>query len=229
MNENLYINSIYKATEGEGLFVGTPQLFVRFQGCLIGCVNCDSKDTWSFDESSLSPFDNVVKEIQSHSPLKRISITGGDPLHPKNIPGVSKLIKELKPQGYWFNLEAAGTRVVEDLFELFDFISFDVKTPSTKVKFNEVVLEKMLLKFHHKMQVKGVVEDQKDFDFYQSVRSKFSDYKTTWVITPAFNNEEDLPFKRVDQILNWNQSLDNPFRVILQQHKVIYGADKKNV
>ena len=50
MTEKHLINSIYRATEGEGVFVGRPQIFVRYQGCAIGCINCDSKDTWEFDK-----------------------------------------------------------------------------------------------------------------------------------------------------------------------------------
>ena len=83
----LPINSIYRATEGEGVFIGHPQVFVRTQGCSIGCLNCDSKDTWDFDEKTNRSLENILAEVSEQSfrgAINRISITGGDPLHPSN-------------------------------------------------------------------------------------------------------------------------------------------------
>ena len=97
----LSINSIYKATEGEGINIGRPQVFVRFQGCFVGCVNCDSKDTWAFSDSdqdkwTLTKAIDEIWSLSGEGSLTWISITGGDPLHPKNVPGVEALTKELK-------------------------------------------------------------------------------------------------------------------------------------
>ena len=91
----LNINSIYMATEGEGIHIGKPQIFVRFQGCTVGCLNCDSKETWDFN-SSLRSFESVVDQVEEEAGkyphrIKRISITGGDPLHPKHTQAVEKL------------------------------------------------------------------------------------------------------------------------------------------
>ena len=86
------VHSIYSATEGEGIHIGIPQIFVRFQGCNIGCLNCDSKETWDFSGQKLS-LDEVLTQVEDEAGkypfrLKRISITGGDPLHPKRAPAV---------------------------------------------------------------------------------------------------------------------------------------------
>ena len=105
----LSINSIYKATEGEGIHIGRPQVFVRFQGCFVGCVNCDSKDTWLFDDPAHNKWtlSKVLDEIWSLSgegSLSWVSITGGDPLHPKNVSDVEALTKELKKKGFFINI-----------------------------------------------------------------------------------------------------------------------------
>ena len=130
---DLTLNSIYAATEGEGIHIGKPQIFVRFQGCAIGCLNCDSKETWDFDgeKTSLESAVSQVEEIAGNYPhrLKRVSITGGDPLHPKLLPGVVAAAGELKKRGYYINIEASGSRVVDELFDIVNFISFDFKTP----------------------------------------------------------------------------------------------------
>ena len=98
MSKNYLINSIYRATEGEGIHLGTPQIFVRFQGCTIGCLNCDSMDTWEF-EGFNSTLDEVWQRVWNESfdgRIKRVSITGGDPLHPKHVPAVLELVTFLK-------------------------------------------------------------------------------------------------------------------------------------
>ncbi len=131
------INSIYRATEGEGLFVGRPQIFVRYQGCSVGCLNCDSKDTWEFDQSSETELEEILTRVYNegyNGKIKNVSVTGGDPLHPSHVPHVVALVKELKSRGYYVNIEAAGTRVVPEVFDLFDYVSFFFKNPSTGVR-----------------------------------------------------------------------------------------------
>lgn len=222
----LSINSIYRATEGEGILIGSPQTFVRFQGCAVGCLNCDSMDTWSFDSPNMS-LDEVLESVRQEG-LKRVSITGGDPLHPKLVPQVVSLIKELKQRRYWINIEAAGTRVVDEVFDLVDFVSIDFKTPSTGVKTNLKVLEKMQSQYAGKFQIKSVVANEEDFREALRARESF-DVDLPWVLTPSFEPGEEFPQERFVSILQWNELAGGYFRVIGQQHKWIFGPDKKQV
>jgi 7-carboxy-7-deazaguanine synthase len=234
----LGINSIYMATEGEGIHIGTPQIFVRFQGCTIGCLNCDSKETWEFTDNTTA-LDKAIITVEEEAGkyphrIKRISITGGDPLHPKHTPGVEALAIELKKRGYFVNIEAAGSRVVDSIFDSIDFISFDLKTPSTGVTTNLKLVEKLLKQYNKKSQIKAVIADKKDFEFvydtYKAMLEKF-DYKmdTPWVLTPCYEPDEEFPKDRFVEIINLNQSFGSPFRVIGQQHKWIHGPNKRNV
>jgi 7-carboxy-7-deazaguanine synthase len=235
--DKLYINSIYRATEGEGLLLGIPQIFVRFQGCAIACMNCDSKETWDFDQNSLKTLESVVDEIQmlSHKgvfPVKRVSITGGDPLHPKLVPGVLALIKELKKDNFYINLEAAGTRIVDEIFELVDFISFDYKTPSTGVKTNPELIKALIQNYPGKFQIKSVVADKKDFEAsYDTFMNLYHDTKVLvpWCVTPCFEPSEQFPMSRFQEVINFNEDFGGPFRVIGQQHKWVFGPDQKQV
>lgn len=230
----LLMNSIYRATEGEGIHIGIPQIFVRFQGCHIGCVNCDSKETWDFDPATITTLDDVMEKIEvlSQDIIKRVSITGGDPLHPSHIPSVIELIRELKKRNYFINIEAAGTRVVKEVFDAVDFISFDVKTPSTQVKTSSELLLKFINEYGDKAQIKAVVADKKDFE---TVYEAFHFVKTSggkvvpWCLTPCFEPAEKFPMMRFQYVVKLNEDFGLPFRVIGQQHKWMYGAEAKQV
>lgn len=227
------INSIYRATEGEGIHLGTPQVFVRFQGCAIGCLNCDSKDTWDFEGEHFS-VDEILLEIYNESfggKIKRVSITGGDPLHPKHVPYVLELSKKLKEIGYFVNIEAAGTRIVSDIFNTVDYISFDYKTPSTGVRTNPELIAKLCNEYEGKFQIKSVIETRADFestlDAYNKVLSMSDKMNFTWCLTPSYNLLEAFPMERFVDVIAWNEQVGGMFRVIGQQHKWIFGPDKK--
>lgn len=229
---NLSINAIYRATEGEGILIGSPQVFVRFQGCNIGCLNCDSKDTWEFDSAKKITLEDALKKIENESfngKIKRVSITGGDPLHPKLEKEVLALIKELKKKNIWINIEAAGTRVAKDIFDAVDYISFDVKTPSTGVRTPKINVQKMIDLYDGKFQIKSVVESETDFkaviDFYECLGKP----DVPWCLTPSYNLKEDLPKKRFLDVIDMNEKSGGIFRVIGQQHKFLHGPDKIKV
>lgn len=230
----LLINSIFRATEGEGIHIGTPQIFVRFQGCHVGCVNCDTKESWEFDPAFTRSLDEVMEEVEvlSQGIIKRVSITGGDPLHPSHIPSLLELIKELKSRQYFINIEAAGTRIVKEVFDQVDFISYDFKTPSTTVKTSKELMLKFIQEYGDKSQIKAVVADKKDFeatfDAFHFVRSSGAK-QIPWCLTPCYEPGEAFPMNRFQQVVQLNESFGLPFRVIGQQHKWVYGPEARLV
>jgi 7-carboxy-7-deazaguanine synthase len=230
------INSIYRATEGEGVFLGRPQIFVRYQGCAIGCLNCDSKDTWDFTPESAVSVESVMDQVYAegfNGSIKNVSITGGDPLHPQHVPHVLSLVQTLKEKKYYINIEAAGTRVVDEIFDLVDYVSFDFKTPSTGVKTPLKNISKMIAQYPGKFQVKAVIADEKDFkatlEAFRTIEAEGKGMPFPWVLTPCYNTEEEFPLERFVQVMKWNEENGGLFRVIGQQHKWIFGPDKKQV
>lgn len=230
----LLINSIFRATEGEGIHIGMPQIFVRFQGCHVGCVNCDTKESWEFDPAYTKSLDEVMEQVEilSQNIIKRVSITGGDPLHPSHIPSLLDLIRELKNRNYFINIEAAGTRIVKEVFDQVDFISYDFKTPSTEVKTSKELLLKFIQDYGHKSQIKAVVADKKDFeatfDAFHFVKTSKAQ-QIPWCLTPCYEPNEAFPMNRFQQVVQLNESFGLPFRVIGQQHKWVYGPEARLV
>ena len=117
-----------------------------------------------------------------------------------------------------------------ELFNTVDFISFDVKTPSTKVKTPWELLLEALSRYSQKIQIKAVVSDKKDFHFYEDCWEWLSSKAPKdllkdipFVITP------NLSSKNFDHILSWNEATLAPFRVIGQQHKWVYGTGRLDI
>jgi 7-carboxy-7-deazaguanine synthase len=197
-------------------------------------VNCDTKETWDFDPAFTKSLDEVMEKVETLSQdiIKRVSITGGDPLHPSHIPSLIVLIKELKARNYFINIEAAGTRVVKEVFDMVDFISYDFKTPSTEVRTSKDLLLRFIQEYGYKSQIKAVVADKKDFeatfDAFHFVKMSGTQLPP-WCLTPCFEPGEEFPMNRFQQVVQLNENFGLPFRVIGQQHKWVYGSEAKLV
>lgn len=122
------INDIFESAQGEGIYLGEEQLFVRLFGCNLGCKFCDTKIN-SFKEYEPQQLLEELKKYQNiyHS----VSFTGGEPLLQKDfLKGAMTLTKK---EGYKNYLETNGIlhRELEDVIDLVDFIAMDVKLPSS--------------------------------------------------------------------------------------------------
>ena len=71
---------------------------VFMQGCTFHCKNCFNEETWDFKGGNEFN-DDIIKYILNlcdNTGIAGLSILGGEPLHPKNIDGTTKLAKEFK-------------------------------------------------------------------------------------------------------------------------------------
>ena len=71
---------------------------IFMQGCAFNCKNCFNPETHDFkggkdlDDKSI----NKLIDLSNHEYISGLSILGGEPLHPKNIDGTTKLAKIYK-------------------------------------------------------------------------------------------------------------------------------------
>ena len=75
------ITDIFSSVQGEGIFVGAKQVFVRFKRCNMNCVFCDEQrdaDPRLFTTETLMGAISSIEESKGmhHS----VSLTGGEPL-----------------------------------------------------------------------------------------------------------------------------------------------------
>ncbi len=94
MVKTAYISEIFSSIQGEGLYIGERQLFIRFCGCNLNCDFCDTDFEKKefikiFDENeNINKVNNPISptELQKiteeflKNPHHLISLTGGEPL-----------------------------------------------------------------------------------------------------------------------------------------------------
>lgn len=120
----LKINEIFETIQGEGSYTGVPSLFVRLQGCPVGCPWCDTQHTWEVDDDHRIPVklllektgdstqwsamsESQIIELLSSSQYtaKHVVITGGEPcMYDLNL-----LTQSLHEAGFSTQIETSGT------------------------------------------------------------------------------------------------------------------------
>lgn len=118
------INEIFESIQGEGAFTGVPSIFIRVQGCPVGCSWCDTKHTWDIPPDKEQNADQVLQKSgdsdtwfrataeqllntlreQKYS-AKHVILTGGEPCLYNLVPLTSLLIE----QGFSVQIETSGT------------------------------------------------------------------------------------------------------------------------
>ena len=71
---------------------------IFFQGCEFHCKDCFNKETWDFCGGKEFTDDTIKKvlELSDKEYIVGLSLLGGEPMHPKNIEGATKLAKAFK-------------------------------------------------------------------------------------------------------------------------------------
>ncbi len=71
---------------------------IFMQGCTFNCKNCFNHDTHDFNggKEFTDETINRVLELCEKDHIEGLSILGGEPMHPKNIEGTTKLAKAFK-------------------------------------------------------------------------------------------------------------------------------------
>ena len=68
---------------------------VFFQGCAFHCFNCFNPETWDFDKGEEFTDETIehILDLCDNDYIVGLSMLGGEPMHPTNLPGTTKLAK----------------------------------------------------------------------------------------------------------------------------------------
>ena len=121
------IAEIFKSIQGEGIYQGYQQVFVRFFGCNLRCSFCDT-GLFYYRKMSL---DEVMDKIISYQDYHSVSLTGGEPL--LQVEFLKELTRRLKDKNKIIYLETNGTlyQNLSEIIEHIDIIAMDFKFPSS--------------------------------------------------------------------------------------------------
>jgi len=99
------IAETFYSIQGEGATAGLPAIFVRLQGCTVGCAWCDTKYSWDPTAGREVDLPALLGEVAAF-PCRRVVITGGEPLE---SPLFAALAAALAVRGYAVEVETSGT------------------------------------------------------------------------------------------------------------------------
>ncbi len=143
-----YIGEMFNSIQGEGLYIGKRQVFIRFSGCNLNCVYCDSREfkdlrparckielspgsgKFMYKRNPMTPA-NVLHHVKrlvtpsTHS----VSLTGGEPLMAGNF--LVEVASVCRRAGLLTYLETNGTdsKMIEKVAEYVSIAAIDIKLP----------------------------------------------------------------------------------------------------
>lgn len=127
------IVEVFSSLQGEGVWLGQRQVFVRLGGCNLHCDYCDEPDTIPIPSGEIWSAEKLKKTIEGflkERPHEAVSWTGGEPLlHPAFLEPMLRWAREKKLKNY---LETNGLQVAafRKLAPLCDMAAVDIKLPS---------------------------------------------------------------------------------------------------
>lgn len=105
---------------------------IFMQGCTFNCKNCFNPETHDFNggKEFTEETINRVLELCENENIEGLSILGGEPMHPNNIEGTTKLAKAFKEKfpnktlwvwtGFLFDRDLQGKEVLKYIDVLID-------------------------------------------------------------------------------------------------------------
>ena len=123
------IAEIFDSVQGEGIYLGEKQIFVRFFGCNLSCRFCDTKQYRFIEYEPEELFGEIA--LYSGDEIHSISFTGGEPLLQHEF--LREILMLTRANGYKNYLETNGTLAgeLERVIKYVDIVSMDVKLPSS--------------------------------------------------------------------------------------------------
>lgn len=169
MKQNYKVNELFQTIQGEGFYTGVPAIFVRLQGCDVGCAWCDTKNTWEIIPDMQKPLSelsdhsdqsecwaevnasDIIDEIKRlNYTAKLVVITGGEPC----MADLGELTRLLHDNDYLTQIETSGTYPV-----LTDKQTWVTLSPKLGMRGGKVVLPSALERAN---EIKHPVGREKD-------------------------------------------------------------------
>lgn len=216
------INEMFQTLQGEGFFTGVPAIFIRLQGCPVGCSWCDTKHTWDQLAEREIALDQVLVKTQESDgwgaasseellatieqqgyTARHIVITGGEPC----IHDLMPLTMLLEKNGFGCQIETSGTHEVRCSPHTWVTVS-----PKVNMRGGMKVLDQALKRAD---EIKHPVARQRDIDALDELLATLDDEKQRIVALQPISQKEDATRLCIETCIarNW--------RLSMQTHKYL--------
>lgn len=247
MNNKLNVAELFVSIQGEGLDIGLPCTFVRFNGCNLRCIWCDTPYT-SIKPGPSEEYDadTLLTEILAQH-TQGVCITGGEPLIQSKTE-LLKLISALKKKNKFIDIQTNGVLYWPELADLVSRFSVSPKFPSSQINNLPSLklrnLKRYVDQYHNRQNVllKFIIEGK------NSIRDAFSiidtipaitNYQVPVIFQPQIDLVACLDIEKqrllIKQLIeseiftaaNRQKYEHLNFRIIPQIHKILWGDKKK--
>lgn len=222
MTQNYKVNELFQTIQGEGVYTGVPAIFVRLQGCDVGCAWCDTKHTWEIDpikqselilltdksnesdnwaDASSNDIINEIKRLGYSANL--IVITGGEPC----MFDLSELTHALHEDGFQIQVETSGTYPV-----LVDDKTWVTLSPKINMRGKKTILKSALVRAN---EIKHPVGTEKDIEQLDELLTQLDSLKDKTVCLQPISQKLNAT------ALCMKTCIERNWRLSVQVHKYL--------
>lgn len=122
------IIEVFESIQGEGIYLGERQIFVRFYGCNLSCLFCDTTPDRYIEYEP----EELLRELKLYTgKFHSVAFTGGEPL--LQVDFLKEVLKLTRKEGYKNYLETNGTLFYELklVIDQVDIVAMDLKLPTS--------------------------------------------------------------------------------------------------
>lgn len=222
MDNKAKIREIFTSIQGEGPYVGTKQLFIRFCGCNLNCNYCDT----DFETSKSKDYtvNDLINAVNEAGETYTISLTGGEPLCSAAF--LKEFLPEVRKYGHKIYLETNATLpdALLQVIDSVDIVSADIKLKSsTGMDIEHEVYEKFFAEAVKKECFAKVVFDDRitneEISFCTEIAGK---YDFELILQPKMNGMQfSVTPEFCETIFDKFYAKYKKVRLIPQVHKFI--------
>ncbi len=185
--------------QGEGIYAGTPSVFLRTYYCNLTCAWCDTKYTWlnqsraqvgiHYQRMSVKKILEKLTDYGCH----HLVVTGGEPLLHQRL--LSSLLSDLKRLGFFIEIETNGTVVPSvEMFGLVDCFNVSPKISNSLVQKTVRIRQTALKAFvgSRKAWFKFVICEQPDIVEVEELISAYNLPRERILLMPEGTDAETL-------------------------------------
>lgn len=215
----MWVSEIYPAISGEGLSTGAVCTIVRTVGCNLRCKYCDSQ--YAYEGGEQVTLGDVVAAVLKFG-IRKVLFTGGEPLLNEQV--ATNFLRAMMKHEIVVYIETNGSVNIWPC-KMLGHIVMDIKTPSSGM--HEKMHWDNLTYLGPTDEVKFVVSDQEDYSYARQVIMErgLSNITSNIFISPAWSGD----VKFYQNLSQWMIRDRSEARLMLQQHKVIWGATRRGV